>query len=128
MNSQTRSYLLFAALYTALAIILGAFGAHSLRDHMTDLDTYDTASKYHFYACFLLFLFAVVQHLTAATVLWAYRLMVIGSVLFSGTVYALAFRDDLPRAVISILGPLTPIGGTLMIISLLAFAQAIRKK
>lgn len=128
MSSTIRSYFLFAALYTILAIGLGAFGAHTLRDYMTDLGTYDTASSYHFYACFLLFAFALVEQTTSASMKWAYRLMAIGSILFSGTVYGLAFRDDLPQSIISILGPLTPIGGTVMIISLVAFAQAIRKK
>ena len=103
----------------AMAIILGAFGAHGLQALVTPerLETWDTAVRYH--AWMSLFLIAVAG--TSFQISdWVYRLVVAGLVVFSGSLYLLVLFD------IPILGAITPIGGILMIIGLMTAAMTCR--
>ncbi len=119
MNHQIKNWLCIGLVSLMLAIILGAFGAHMLEEKMTDTGTYQTASFYHFISAIVLLLYAILQdRYEAINLRWSFLLMGLGSVFFSGSVYLLAFRDDVPDTVVSIIGPITPVGGTLMIVSL----------
>lgn len=113
------------------AIILGAFGAHALKNELTDeaLVTFETGVKYQMYhALFLLFLgtTALVSDVVKKKV---FQLVVVGVVFFSGSIYVLATRtitgiDFRP------LGIVTPIGGTLLILgwTALLWNLTLRKK
>lgn len=110
----------------ALAVATGAFGAHALKARVPPelLQTWETAVRYH--AWHALGLFAVdwigaqVGHSTAwRTAAW---LMVIGIVLFSGSLYGLV----LTRA--RWLGPITPLGGTAWIVAWIALAIAVARR
>ncbi len=113
------------------AIILGAFGAHALKNELTDeaLVTYETGVKYQMYhALFLLFLgtTALVSDVVKKKV---FQLVVVGVVFFSGSIYVLATRtitgiDFRP------LGIVTPIGGALLILgwTALLWNLTLRKK
>ena len=99
------------------AIILGAFGAHALKKHLTveELVTFETGVKYQMYhALFLLFLglTVLVNEKSKKTI---FRLVVFGVIFFSGSIYLLA-----TKAITGIdfkpLGVITPIGGTLLIL------------
>jgi uncharacterized membrane protein YgdD (TMEM256/DUF423 family) len=94
----------------ALAVTLGAFGAHGLRGRLDDysMSVYDRAVFYHFvHALGIL----IVAALASAGVLpskasaWVCRLLAIGVVLFSGSLYALALTGN------RMLGAITPFGG-----------------
>ena len=112
------------AAWCAVAVAAGAFGAHALsqRLQVSALALWETASRYLMYAGVLL----IVCGLTGRE--WPRRefdlagtLLLIGSGIFSGTVFALALGA--PRW----LGAVTPIGGVLMIAALALFAwTAIR--
>ncbi len=103
----------------AIAVILGAFGAHGLHTLVTPerLETWDTAVRYH--AWMSLFLIAI-----AGTSLqisdWVYRLVVVGLLVFSGSLYLLVLFD------IPLLGAITPIGGMLMMIGIVMAAITCR--
>ncbi len=97
-------------------VVLGAFGAHALRTDLEGLkttQTWDTAVKYHLvHAVALLALAAWGRARSGSgvatgqkTVAWAAVCWVVGVVLFSGSLYALALGG--PRW----LGPVTPLGG-----------------
>lgn len=104
----------FAALFMMIAVGLGAFGAHALKAKLTEyqLDVYKTAVLYHLIHALGLFAVAWVSTLvndpkvTAAGVL-----MVLGIILFSGSLYALSITG------IKWFGPITPIGGLCLIIA-----------
>ncbi|GAB2904020.1 DUF423 domain-containing protein [Microbulbifer echini] len=110
---MAKVYLLLAALFGASGVALGAFGAHGLRGKVTDslLEAYKTGVQYQMiHALALLGVALLIQS-------WGDRLsltlsgafFVFGLVFFSGSLYALALGG--PRW----LGPITPIGGLLMI-------------
>ncbi|MBA4133893.1 MAG: DUF423 domain-containing protein [Flavobacterium sp.] len=113
------------------AIILGAFGAHALKNELTEeaLVTFETGVKYQMYhALFLLFLgtTALVSDVVKKKV---FQLVVVGVVFFSGSIYVLATRtitgiDFRP------LGIVTPIGGALLILgwTALLWNLTLRKK
>jgi uncharacterized membrane protein YgdD (TMEM256/DUF423 family) len=105
-----------AAVLGALAVILGAFGAHG-RIHEIVLangrvDNWQTAAHYHLvHAVALLALALAGRHA------WPWRTMLAGTLIFSGSLYILALTN------LKWLGAITPIGGLLMIIGWLGCAR-----
>ncbi len=102
MNRAT----LYGAALGGLGVALGAFGAHALKDTLSPsaLNTFETGVRYQMYhALALLALGAQPQQKRAPTWLLA------GTVVFSGSLYALALSGVRP------LGAVTPIGGLLQI-------------
>jgi uncharacterized membrane protein YgdD (TMEM256/DUF423 family) len=114
-----RRTLAVAGLLLALAVAFGAFGAHALRASLPAdrLQVYDTAVRYHFFnALGLLGIGLALRSVDAALLRWAAALVLIGVVLFSGSLYALTLGA--PR----VLGAVTPLGGLALIAGWLAFA------
>lgn len=95
----------------AAGVIMGAFGAHALKEVLPpqSLQAWQTAVLYHF--IHTLGLLVVARHVDQSKLLlWTARLIVIGLVCFSGSLYVLACKE-LVAAPLSWLGPITPIGG-----------------
>lgn len=113
-----------AALLGACGVLLGAFGAHALRDGFsaTQLGLWQTAVSYLFWhvlaALLALQRDANTQHASGRV---AAALFLSGSALFSGSLLALALSA--PRW----FGALTPIGGLLLIAGWLALAWAFAR-
>jgi uncharacterized membrane protein YgdD (TMEM256/DUF423 family) len=110
------------AILAAAAVALGAFGAHALKSRLSSemLAVWDTAVQYHFWhALGVLAIALAAAYLPGAGVRAAGWLLVAGTALFSGTLYAIALGA--PRG----LGALTPVGGALLIAGWLAFAVAV---
>ena len=110
------------AVFGALAVITGAFGAHGLRERLTpeDLATWEVAVKYQMYHALALMAVAALKAAglqIGGSTAW---LFVSGIVIFSGTVYALALGG--PRW----LGAVTPIGGLLLILGWVTLAWSLR--
>lgn len=124
MIAETKKILITAALLAALAVMIGAFGAHGLKPLLTEfqrLETFDTAVKYHFYHVFALFALGMLSHrLSLQKVRVCFWLFLTGILIFSGSLYALSLTN------IAILGAVTPIGGALLILGWFSFALAIR--
>lgn len=122
MPGTTKFFLVFGALAGMTGVLLGAFGAHALRGKLAPemLTVYQTAVQYQFWhALALLGIGLLSFHLPASAPLrWSGFLMVLGILLFSGSLYALSLTGA--RA----LGVITPIGGVMWIIgwALLAWA------
>lgn len=116
--------LVTGAMLAALAVMLGAFGAHALQDVLDERARgwFDTAVSYHtqhalaLIACGLLAGFP--PHKQPAAVTAAALCFLSGILLFSGSLYLMAFTG------ITRLGMVTPIGGLLFISGWLAFAYA----
>src|SRR5690625_5052419 len=107
-------------IFGGLAVALGAFGAHALAGVMDEYGKviYNTGNEYHFYHTLLLLLLCILITFNGShqllSIAWILSLIVI--IFFSGSLYLLATRagHSIPG---SILGPITPIGGTLLMIS-----------
>lgn len=102
----------------ATAVIIGAFGAHGLKPHLSEygLGIYETGVSYHFYHTCAIGLCAVFYSLYKND--WFKRAIVcfvIGVVLFSGSLYLLAIKEIMNLQIGAFLGPLTPIGGIFFI-------------
>ena len=98
------------AVFLALAVILGAFGAHGLKDRLDaySMGVWEKAVFYHFiHAIGLLVvpLFARTTVIPEASAARISALLLAGIAFFSGSLYALAFTGT------TILGAITPIGG-----------------
>jgi len=108
-----KTFLLLASVFGGLAVALGAFGAHALENRMSAelLSTYEVGVRYHFYhALALLSVVAVLSRWPASgAAVAAGWLFVVGIVIFSGSLYLLAFTG------IRWLGAITPIGGVAFI-------------
>jgi uncharacterized membrane protein YgdD (TMEM256/DUF423 family) len=106
----------------ALATLLGAFGAHALRGELSAdrLSVYLTADRYQFFNSLgLLGVGLAAREMDVALLRWAAALLLIGIVLFCGSLYVLSFGG--PQA----LGFLTPAGGLLLIAGWVLFAIAM---
>lgn len=118
-------YTKIGAIAAMLAVAIGAFGAHGLEDKLTDdmLDVYETGVHYHMFHAIGILLIALLHDRLPGQklVLWAARLLTVGIVLFSGSLYALALSD------VDILGAITPLGGVAFIAGWICLALAARK-
>ena len=107
-----------AAFFGMTSIVLGAFGAHALKQVLTveQLATFETGVKYQMYhALFLLFL-GLTTHLSTKVKKSILVLTILGVIFFSGSVYLLA-TDSLNDFNFKIIGFVTPIGGLLLVIA-----------
>jgi uncharacterized membrane protein YgdD (TMEM256/DUF423 family) len=122
--AAARFFLIAGALSAALAVVLGAFGAHGLRGRLPAdlLAIYQTGCQYHVYhALGLLAVGLLGLHLPASTALRASGwLMLAGTLLFSGSLYLLAITGQ------RWLGAITPLGGVAFIGAWLLLAWAAR--
>lgn len=111
--------LLIATIAGALAVLLGAFGAHALRDVLgaQQLEIWHTAVQYQFWHALALFGCSVLmaRHATRATRIAAIA-FTCGLILFCASLYALALGA--PRQI----GIITPFGGLAFIIGWLSLA------
>lgn len=107
-----------AAFFGMTSIVLGAFGAHALKQVLTveQLATFETGVKYQMYhALFLLFL-GPTTHLSTKVKKSILVLTILGVIFFSGSIYLLA-TDSLNDFNFKIIGFVTPIGGLLLVIA-----------
>jgi uncharacterized membrane protein YgdD (TMEM256/DUF423 family) len=103
-----------AALLGALSVILGAFGAHALKEMISEksLAIFETGVRYQFYHAVALLLTGILyKEFTNKYVLWAGRLYGLGMLLFCGSLYFLALVDLSAQPGLKAIGAVTPLGG-----------------
>ena len=103
-----------SAIFGAIAVGIGAFGAHGLKDILAEtgrLETFETAVKYHFYHSLAILMVGILsiikpnwKQLSTAAIL-----MSIGILIFSVSLYVLSLTG------ITWLGAITPLGGVAFI-------------
>jgi uncharacterized membrane protein YgdD (TMEM256/DUF423 family) len=103
---MNKTLLAAGAISGAVAVAAGAFGAHALKDRLTDkaLSVFETAARYQMYHALAIVLCAALASSLPGAKLAGW-LMQAGIVLFSGSLYALALTD------VKTLGAITPLGG-----------------
>ncbi|MCZ2073970.1 MAG: DUF423 domain-containing protein [Bryobacterales bacterium] len=114
----------FGAIALALAVSMGAFGAHSLRAKLDaySMDVYEKAVFYHFIHAFGLLIAPLLARAGLLTTVQAGRaclLLALGILIFPGTLYALAITGA------RWLGAITPLGGLSFIAGWLVLAWGL---
>ncbi|MCH2200061.1 MAG: DUF423 domain-containing protein [Flavobacteriales bacterium] len=119
MTPFQRRFLAISVFFIGTGIILGAMGAHALKAILVEqqLTSYLTAVRYQVWMGIALSFTVIAGKIFLRDrVKWVARLLTIGTLMFSGSIYLLiSFPQD--HAIRSILGPITPIGGTLLIVA-----------
>lgn len=115
---MNKRLLITGAILGGLSVILGAFGAHGLKNlvPLEAVNTFETGVRYQMYHAILLLFVSIVpnmKHKAKTTMLY---LVVTGLVLFSGSIYALA-TNTLTSFDFKTIGFITPIGGLFLISS-----------
>jgi len=101
-----KNLLIIGAVLMALAVLLGAFGAHALKKSLSPdmLAVYTTGVEYQFYHALGLLLIGLIgYHHQSKWLNWSGTVIVVGVILFSGSLYVLAITG------IKALGAITPL-------------------
>jgi uncharacterized membrane protein YgdD (TMEM256/DUF423 family) len=108
-----KAFLVAAAVAGLTSIMFGAFGAHSLRPHVSpdELHAWETGVQYQIYHALALFMcFLYLRKEPSVTIRNAGICFILGIICFSGSLYLLA-TNELTGIPTIVLGPVTPIGG-----------------
>jgi len=110
--------LITASIFGMLAIILGAFASHGLKGLISVdlLQTFETGVRYQMYHAIVLLFIGITSLFNKKTKQLLFYLIVIGVLLFSGSIYGLA-TNELTSFNFKTIGFVTPIGGLLLILS-----------
>nr|WP_317631075.1 DUF423 domain-containing protein [uncultured Flavobacterium sp.] len=100
-----------------LAIILGAFGAHALKKVLSveELNSFEVGVRYQFYHTLFLLFIANTSKISVSYKKYISLFVTLGVILFSGSIYLLA-TQSLSGINFKFLGPITPIGGLMLIV------------
>lgn len=118
-------FLMIGSILGALSVMIGAFGAHALRNTLTSngrLETFETAVKYQFYHVFaLLIVGMLLSRIDHKLLHYSGYAFIVGIIIFSGSLYILCLTN------IGKWGAVTPIGGLFLIIGWLLLFVGIFK-
>ena len=117
MKNIKRKIRLFGALFMTFGILLGALGSHYFKSILSEstLASFEVGLRYLLYQGLGLLFLSVIEFNNKKVISRLYYLLVGGTLVFSGSIFILSFKSFMPFSV-SFLGPLTPIGGTSLIL------------
>jgi uncharacterized membrane protein YgdD (TMEM256/DUF423 family) len=124
-SQMGKTIIMVAAALLAVAVAVGAFGAHGLKPRLTQemMQIYKTGVEYHFYHAIGLLLIGLLSMQSPSGLLnWSAFFLAVGILLFSGSLYLMAISG------IKWLGAITPIGGLSFIAGWILLFVAIWKK
>ncbi len=118
IHIMNKKILITASIFGLLAVILGAFGAHALKELITvkAQQTFETGVRYQMYHAILLLFVGSTIRIQQKIKKALYYLIVLGIILFSGSIYGLA-TNLLTTFDFKTIGFITPIGGLLLILA-----------
>jgi len=125
MNKMSKTIIMTASVLLALAVAIGAFGAHGLKSYVSAemLQTWKTGVEYHFYHALGVLLVGVLAvSMPSVYLKWSAILLTAGIILFSGSLYVLAVSG------IKWLGAVTPLGGLSFIAGWILLFLSVWKK
>ncbi|HLG40871.1 MAG TPA: DUF423 domain-containing protein [Chitinophagaceae bacterium] len=126
-----KTYLSIAALLGAIAVALGAFGAHGLKKIVPEetVATFQTGVQYQMYHTFALLAAGILfEKFSGKWIKWAGICFITGIVLFSGSLYTLTILKATEQTGLRGIGIITPFGGVLFIAGWLFLFLGIMKK
>ena len=122
---MAKLFLALGCINALLVVLIGAFGAHALKARLTveNMAVFQTGVQYHFYHAVGLILLGLIALQIPITpyLRWSGWLMLVGIILFSGSLYALSITN------IRWLGMITPLGGMAFILAWLLLTIGIMK-
>lgn len=124
LQPHVRNFLVTGCVFMAIAVLIGAFGAHGLKNLVTPehLITFETGVRYHFFHGFGLILVAFAQQLFPAIKFHAaFYSFLAGILLFSFNCYFYALSG------IKIYAMIVPMGGILFVVGWIVFAWKVLK-
>ena len=125
---MNKSIVIIGIVMLVIAIVLGAFGAHALKEHLTPekLNTFEVGVRYQVYhgLAFLILGFSADKFQFSLKL--PTRLIFVGVLMFSGSIYFLAIQEILDVS-LKFLGPITPLGGLLIITGWILFLIKIMR-
>ena len=128
---MNKKIIITAAAFGVLAVIFGAFGAHSLKKLISadQLEVWQTAVQYHFYHTLALLFLSTFSRFKNKIINFSYYCFILGILFFSGSLYLMSLKDVFGLESVSVLGPITPVGGLFFILGWLSlFLAALRDK
>ncbi|NQX80803.1 MAG: DUF423 domain-containing protein [Flavobacteriaceae bacterium] len=113
---MNKTVLIIATIYGALAIILGAFGAHGLKKIYSPelLSSFETGVKYQMYHAIFLLVLGLGLKLDSALLKYASFSVILGVILFSFSIYIITWFSS-NGVKLGLINLITPIGGLLLI-------------
>ncbi len=128
--NMNKTILVTASILGVIGIVLGAFGAHALKELISveAQQTFETGVRYQMYHAILLLFVGGSVLIRQKTKKKIYFLTLVGIILFSGSIYGLA-TNVLTTFDFKIIGFITPIGGLLLIMAwLFLFINFVKMK
>ena len=128
---MNKTFLSVGALSGAIAVILGAFGAHGLKRVISpaDVTIFQTGVQYQIYHTLALLVTAIIYyHLPNKWILWAGYLFSFGIIFFSGSLYLITAFKASEKTIPALVGAITPVGGLLFIVGWLCLLIGVVKK
>lgn len=118
--------LIFGGIYGTLAVVFGAFGAHALKNRFSEeqLKSFETGVKYQMYHALILIITGISLPLVDTIEQLTVWFFIIGIFLFSFSIYGLSLSSSSGRK-FKFLGPVTPLGGLLLILGWIFFTISI---
>ena len=129
MNLKSLDFLSIGILFVLFGIIGGASGAHALAAHLDSkaLNAFHTACDYWIYQGLGLILLSSIPRLESIGIQTQLRLLTLGTILFSLSITFLCL-DQLMGVSLTWLGPITPLGGSLIIVAWTGVLWKLLKK
>ena len=115
---MNKRILISAAILAIIAIVLGAFGAHKLKELLPEqsLNSFETGVRYQMYHVFLLLFLGNFSKITESVKKKVYLFTMIGVLFFSGSIFLLS-TSTITLIDFSSIGIIPPIGGVLLIVA-----------
>ena len=125
----TDKFIKFAIFFAVTAVALGALGAHALKEVLTEsqLHSFETGVRYQLFHALALLVLALNAQKFNPHLKKSLTLMATGICCFSFSIYLLSVQEAVGIS-LSFLGPITPIGGLLLISSWLVLFFSIKKQ
>ena len=122
------NFIKVAILFCTTSVVLGAFGAHLLKDLLTEhqLSSFQTGIRYQMFHGLSILILALNKNYFTEKLNKVLQLMSVGIILFSLSIYLLNLQELLGLA-LSFLGPVTPIGGLFLIVSWILLFFNVKK-
>ncbi len=122
------NFIKVAILFCTTSVVLGAFGAHLLKDLLTEhqLSSFQTGIRYQMFHGLSILILSLNENYFTEKLNRVLQLMSVGIILFSLSIYLLNLQELLGLA-LSFLGPVTPIGGLFLIVSWILLFFNVKK-
>ncbi|MFT5779843.1 MAG: uncharacterized membrane protein YgdD (TMEM256/DUF423 family) [Crocinitomicaceae bacterium] len=126
---MNRTSIITGVILIIVAIILGAFGAHALKEKLEpeQLLSFEVGVRYQMYHGIALLAVGIGASQLSFSLKLFTRIILAGVLIFSGSLYILSIQD-LIGAKLSFMGAIVPIGGSLMIVAWIIFLVKIIRK